>query len=413
MIKKVIIGSIIISVFMASLLCIVKSYEGNPNLVQKNFIMDNQKTLKNSYVFLNDVENPVDIQTVMEHISAHDMFDTNISDDIRVLEDNYTENRNRLGDFDIVFIVIDEEGLEKILTIIIRNVDVKPPALLLHDKSKLRIEQNTSIEKYDFGFTAYDSFDGDLSKDIFVEHDINTNKPGKYQLRAFVSDSSGNTTTNDYEVIVYDLEAPMIVGPIEIVKHINYSLSDDFFLRYFFAKDKNGNDLTSEIEVLHNDYEDFSGVGIYTIILSITDTFGETATHNLNIVVKENIEALLIIDNYNFTVPSNVLISNDNFIKMLQKIGDLPDKSFSFVHHYDAYFENHEKPGVYSKRFNLLVENNQNYYRTLQVEVIDFYLETEGDSINGFSCWIKVLIKIFAAMFIIVFLVFFKIKKQK
>lgn len=78
-------------------------------------------------------------------------------------------------------------------------VDSKSPEIKL-------IGENVTIYTYEEynepGFTATDNYDGDLTNKITVENNVNTAKPGEYEITYSVEDSSKNKTTVKRKVIV-------------------------------------------------------------------------------------------------------------------------------------------------------------------------------------------------------------------
>ena len=54
------------------------------------------------------------------------------------------------------------------------------------------------------GATATDNKDGDLSKDIKISGDVDTSKDGTYIVKYTVTDSNGNTATEERKIIYWN-----------------------------------------------------------------------------------------------------------------------------------------------------------------------------------------------------------------
>jgi endo-1,4-beta-xylanase len=66
----------------------------------------------------------------------------------------------------------------------------------------------------DPGATAFDTTDGDLTKDITVSGNVDTNTPDDYKILYTVSDSAGNVTNVTRSIIVYTPQTPVSGGII-------------------------------------------------------------------------------------------------------------------------------------------------------------------------------------------------------
>ena len=135
-----------------------------------------------------------EIQPTLEDIQVN-VNGTNISTIVEGLEPNTTYYvrsfmTNNFGDF---------YGDEVSFTTNI--LDTTPPVITIIGDNPLEI--NIGEDYTEFGATATDDIDGDITQDIIIDgSNINTTLQGNYTVTYSVSDSSNNLTSEIREVIV-------------------------------------------------------------------------------------------------------------------------------------------------------------------------------------------------------------------
>lgn len=151
---------------------------------------------------------------------------------------------------------------------------------------KLLGSENMSIavgeEFTDPGATAYDNVDGDLTKKITVDGEVDINTIGEYMLIYTVSDKAGNKDTKERKVIVKegenvvedDTNPPVItfINPNsyqKICTGAKVDISANGVYGYTAYDDRDGN-ITGNV-VISGDINAQSRVGTYTINYSVFD----------------------------------------------------------------------------------------------------------------------------------------------
>ncbi|MFA8437662.1 immunoglobulin-like domain-containing protein [Pueribacillus sp. YX66] len=81
-------------------------------------------------------------------------------------------------------------------------IDNEAPAITLNGDNPMIVKQGDSYEEP--GATAQDNFDGDVSDDIEISGDVDTNTIGTYTVTYMVSDSVGNVSTVERTVNVVE-----------------------------------------------------------------------------------------------------------------------------------------------------------------------------------------------------------------
>ncbi|WP_239257082.1 LPXTG cell wall anchor domain-containing protein [Listeria ilorinensis] len=132
--------------------------------------------------------------------------------------------------------------------------------------------------------TATDQEDGDItSKIIVAKNDVDTSKPGVYDVSYSVTDSENLTTTKDIKVTVK--ENPVNTAPTIQAEDRTIGLNANFDpLENVTATDKEDGDLTSKLVVTQNEV-DSSKAGNYKVSYKVTDSAGLTAEKTITVTV--------------------------------------------------------------------------------------------------------------------------------
>ena len=99
--------------------------------------------------------------------------------------------------------------------------DTTAPVITLVGDTQITVEVGSTYT--DFGATASDNYDGDITADIVTVNNVNVNTAGQYVVTYNVTDSSGNEATEVTRVVnVTDTTAPVItlVGDTQITVEV-------------------------------------------------------------------------------------------------------------------------------------------------------------------------------------------------
>lgn len=321
----------------------------------------------------NDVDNPYTVAEIQATLTVFDDLDGDLTESVYIILDNYTGHETDLGEFIIVFGVIDSGLNEVTYALTIKNVDITSPVFELIDISSLLISQNSNLSQNLPNIIAVDSHEGDLTHNItIIGLDlIDTSVLGDYVLTYQVSDSSGNEVIEEFTVSVIDSVYPEMSGPDMIIKQANYILPGDFFLQYFSATDNLDGIITNKIIIVSNAYLGNANIpGTYEIVFSVSDDAGNVVYHSLTIQVKTDTTALLIVDDYYLVIESRNLFVDLDFINVLKSIGDLPNSTYIFTNIVDTYTSSFSTEGTYTKTFSLLSSTGEDFERSLTIKVV-------------------------------------------
>lgn len=133
--------------------------------------------------------------------SAYDNYDGDISANIEI-----TERKINSDKYNVIYTVKDAAGNK---TSLVREVEIKDivkPVITLKNKETIYIDRGGQYT--DYGATASDDMDGDLTEEIRVSGTVNTEILGSYNISYTVEDLSGNVTTVIRRVVVRVPEDP-------------------------------------------------------------------------------------------------------------------------------------------------------------------------------------------------------------
>ncbi|MBC1557014.1 immunoglobulin-like domain-containing protein [Listeria seeligeri] len=207
-------------------------------------------------------------------VAAEDTEDGDLTKEIKVIEN--TVDTSKEGTYSVTYEVNDTIGekTQKSISVVVVN---DAPIISTDDKNiPIDSEFNVLDE-----VTAYDTEDGDLTKEIkVIENTVDTSKEGIYSVTYEVTDSYGKTTSKTIKVNVLN-EAPVISAKDKTIK-INSNFDP---LEGITAKDTEDGDVTGNLAVKENTV-DTTKEGIYKVIYSVKDKNGKESLKEIVITVE-------------------------------------------------------------------------------------------------------------------------------
>ena len=124
-----------------------------------------------------------------EGYRAYDNYDKDITKKVKTKEEKDK----------ITYIVKDSSNNERKIVRKLTYQDITIPEIKLNSEEKINIIEGT---KYEEKVTAQDNCDGDITKNITKESNVDTNKVGTYKIKYIVKDKAGNETTKEKTINV-------------------------------------------------------------------------------------------------------------------------------------------------------------------------------------------------------------------
>ncbi|MGX5530513.1 immunoglobulin-like domain-containing protein [Bacillus toyonensis] len=220
----------------------------------------------------------------MSQVSAYDSKDGDITDKINIVGE---VDPFEPGGYNLDYTVTNSRGFSVIKQV---HVWVKRG-----EKPTLRLPYRVSInvgDKFDpmAGVSAIDEKDGDITSKIKVEGNVDTSKPGTYEVTYSVTNSKGLTIVRKQPVKVKETEgtkneAPVLTVPFSTTLHVGEEFDP---MAGVSATDKEDGNLTNKVK--YTGSVDTSKPGKYIVEYWVVDSKGVNATATRSVIVKENEE---------------------------------------------------------------------------------------------------------------------------
>lgn len=183
-------------------------------------------------------------------VTATDEEDGDITNKIEILKNDV--NVNEPGIYDVTYKVTDTQGASYTTTI---KVTVNPKAADLNACPVIQATDKTLTVGDEFDpladVTAEDEEDGDITDKIeILENEVDTTKPGKYEVTYKVTDSGGASHVKTIKVTVNPKMEPLNAAPIIEAEDKTLTVGDAFDpMADVTATDAEDGNLTDKIEI--------------------------------------------------------------------------------------------------------------------------------------------------------------------
>ena len=225
-------------------------------------------------------------------VTAEDEEDGDLTDKIKIL--NNEVDMTKPGKYEVTYKVTDSGGASYVKTI---KVTVNPKMEPLNAAPIIKAEDKTLTVGDTFDpkadVTATDEEDGNLTDKIEIKkNDVDTTKPGKYEVTYKVTDSKGASYTKSITVTVNPKMEPINAAPIIKAEDKTLTVGDTFDPKAdVTATDEEDGNLTDKIEVLKNEV-DTTKPGKYEVTYKVTDSKGASRTKTITVTVNPKMEVL-------------------------------------------------------------------------------------------------------------------------
>lgn len=207
---------------------------------------------------------------LMDGVSAHDVEDGDLTNKV-VYASNVDVNTE--GTYQVTYQVTDSVGHKTSAT---RDVVVINDAPVIHVSGENQIEVNHAFDPLQ-GVTADDYQDGDLTTGIKVAGDVDTSKPGDYELTYTVTDKNGTVTTLKRTVTVFATASTLDVSKVPT----ELKAGDQFNPNANVTAVSPYGDVIVAVDGL----VDTSKPGSYELTYTATDRFGQKTVKKVTINV--------------------------------------------------------------------------------------------------------------------------------
>ncbi len=192
-----------------------------------------------------------------------------------------TVDTNTAGVYTITYSVSDSSGNSDSVDRTVNVIeDTTPPVITLSGASV--IDLNVGDTYNELGATATDNVDGDLTANIIITGTVDTNTAGVYTVTYSVSDTAGNSASEDRTVNVNADTTPPVIT-LNGASVIDLNVGDIYNELGATATDNVDGDLTANIVI--TGIVDTNTAGVYTVTYSVSDTAGNSASEDRTVNV--------------------------------------------------------------------------------------------------------------------------------
>lgn len=318
------------------------------------------------------VHSPISVEDIKDSLQAYDTIDGNLSSLISVKTDNYSAHNDTLGLYSIVFEVNDLSGNHSEASVNVRVVDVLKPVFSTVETIVMPYPQTYSIEDIKALLSASDNYDGDISSSIELLEDLYTTNQsvvGNYTVSFKVEDSSGNSETTTVSINVVDNEAPVISGIKDIVIGYDETITTQAVISQLSAIDNYDSSLS--FVIVSNNYTDNRyNLGLYEILVSVTDTSGNITYETVSIEVVDEIGPILYFDSSIIQTYQDYVLSLEDFIDLLSLSSEFTGLTGASVEVlYDSYSNHATIPGIYHVKLLIHKTDSETIEKDFQITV--------------------------------------------
>ena len=343
--------------------------------------LDYSPIISNNHgIYITNCDNPVSMATITSAIKAMDDNDGDITSQITITKNEYAANMNTIGQYEIIYSVIDSNNNIANLSVFIWVRDTASPVISGENNYITNQYTPLSIPDIQEELSASDNYDGNLTAAITIKsnnYTDNTTTPGTYAIVFTVEDSSHNqcdypiTITVNYE----DNTPPVFNGTFNYEIANNQKLTLQDILANIVVEDNDDGIITNRVTVEYDYYSHApTRVGTFKIGLIVNDNRMNTAKKEITIVVKDKTSPIFMID----TQIINIDISNNNmeisdFVEFLERTQTVKQNlSYSVIE--DEYSENKNTPGTYKVVLDVEGEELElqvNVFENLDQELVE------------------------------------------
>jgi len=311
---------------------------------------------------------------ISSHISAVDNCDGDITEEIIVIEDNYTGFESVIGEYTVKLKVTDSSGNYSTFDLLIVVVDSIPPVISGPNNIEISCDENVSVsEILSNYYSAFDDYETELSISIVEDNFTGFEGVlGDYFITIEAIDSSFNSTQKIITVSIIDDTAPILISAlnydyfmsssktsIEIIDELDFS--DNYYEKSQIEVEITSDSFTSNQEV----------IGEYIISLVLKDPSGNENIYNITINCFDDVPPELSNSN-SFMISSENEIDLNNILNAFIVEDNCDDLFISDIYIIENHYSN-DKYSVGLKKITFGIEdmsNNQTTF-TIDINVID------------------------------------------
>lgn len=179
---------------------------------------------------------------------------------------------SKVGDYIIKYSITNTKGKkEQIITRRVKVRESEKPTIKLNQKTNMTVQYGSKYKEP--GYKANDNYDGDITKKVEVQGEVDTKQIGTYKLYYTVTDSSENSTTVIRTIKVIDTKGPKLT--LNGKSYTVVALNGKYKEKGCKAIDDHDGDISDKVKATGT--INTRVAGYYTVNYSVKDSFGNTS----------------------------------------------------------------------------------------------------------------------------------------
>jgi hypothetical protein len=316
-------------------------------------------------------DEPLTRETISSYISATNPNNESVI--INISGDTYSAGNKLPGTYEIIF-EAKYNNIRKQFFLAIEVEDIAAPVISVAEPIVIPLSNKVDLDTIKSYIDVSDNVDDLSYHDLLVTEDMYTDATeiGTYPITFKVTDSSGNMTTQTFDVNLTDSIGPEIKGTDEIYLYVtDDAITHEEILSYYRITDDIGLDEDS-IEIILDQYLQQKEIGVYQITISASDIASNTTTKDVYIHVIDNRGPQFNVNaDYIITVSPDELKSESDIITWVSlKLKDEGIEAKNLKIDHNEYELRSNTQGQYYVYLNYEVDN-QVYQTRVMMDVVD------------------------------------------
>ena len=279
---------------------------------------------------------------VKENIHAYDEIDGDLSDDIEIIHDDYTDHASTTGEYDVHLSVEDASGNIAYFHLIIDVINDGIPEIDGPSDHVFDVETAPTLDDYiQDEFSFYDDYEGTLNDYTIINDDYSSNKTaiGTYAFEIEIENDSGTAVQETFTITLKDYLPPVIMGPSEQTISYTETFDIDTYIESLLIEDNQDTTLdASDITLIENNYV-MGDVGVFTFKVEASDASGNTGSHTLTLNVIDDIPPMFSVHERIDIIEGTRITHDDllNHFKTSANLNDFNPSGIVITDDYDLY----------------------------------------------------------------------------
>lgn len=335
-------------------------------------------TIEGKQTFISPLSSPLTIEEIKSNLIVADNVDLNLTSNLYICDDTYTQNKNKIGLYTIYFCVMDNSYNEASpFKTVIEVKDDIPPTIEGIDNYTTYLSNPISIDIILNSIVAVDN-NKDISSSIFVTNDYYTkykNIIGEKKIIFQVKDESENLSAPFIVTInLIDDIKPQIYGLNSFTSYLSSPLSLTYLKQQLTVMDNYDGDISTSLQITDDSYSsNINNKGTYYISFNATDHSNNTSEiFKISITNIDDVSPTIIGPSYQkYAIDNKPSIEN---ILSNYTVYDNIDNNLEITVTEDTYSNSFTTGTYYISLSTFDSQNNKSAPFTIKIEIVEIIL---------------------------------------